>query len=382
MGSRSYALVTVIVVLLLVGGIIVAVQFQKGSPSSSRGTESTSTALPTTSSGTTTTGTEPSSTTSTVTSSSNSLTTGTTSSISGNLFAFQPPELVGGNAPVTGSDFASHPGDTEEWLEAKIVPTGLNGTIWYIHADFVGASNAVSGDWVNVTTDSDSSTYPQGVASFNTQSLLMVFRVTSVPPTPNGWFHDAKAGDVIECYPFSKQAFWAFGSQFYWSGNCELTTNGTTVTGLGHFIRLWQGGEGVDGNPLPTCYPDTLFEGVFSVVFTGGTIDITDVVCSGEARYQVGGILWFDNGAWDNIGAQEGQGMINYTANTGKGCNEITLTIPTSRGLLTANVLMDRYYGSGCNFEDASLSGNLTVGSTTYSILGVMSEFRCTASYC
>ena len=267
-------------------------------------------------------------------------------------------------------------------MEAKIVPTGLGGLIWYIHANFVGASNTIQGNWINVTTNSDPATYPQGIASFNTQTLLLVFNVTSVPPSPNAWFHDAKVGDVIECYPLSSQAFWPFGSQFYWSGNCKLTTNGTTLSGVGHFIRLWQGGRGVGGNPLPSCYPDTEFEGVFSIVSTGGTVSISDLVCVGEPRYQVGGILWFDTGAWEDIGAQEGKQMITYAPNTGKGCDEVTISIPTSRGLLTAYVSMDRYYASGCAGEDASLSGNMTIGTTTFQILGVMSEFRCTASYC
>lgn len=342
----------------------------------------------TTSSTGTTTQTPPSSssTTSSTTTSSTILTSTTTTSVtstsspSGNIFSFQPPQLTGGDGPVTGSDFAAHAGDTDEWLEAKIVPTGMNGWIWYIHADFVGATNSIGGVWANVTTDSDASTYPQGVASYDIQTHLLIFKVTSLPTGENGWYHNAKVGDVIECYPFSSQAFWSAGSNFYWSGNCELLTGGNVLTGVGHFIRTWQGGSGINGNPIPTCYPQTEFEGVFSIVFTGGTIDITDLLCASEPRYQVGGILWFDTGAFENVGAQEGKQMITYSTN--KGCKVVSIAIPTSRGILNASVSMDRYYLSGCAGEDASLSGTLNVSGTSYQILGVMSEFRCTSGYC
>jgi hypothetical protein len=366
--AGTAALVIVVIALIVVGGIVVYPRLSSlgvTTPCCTTG-QTTNTTSPTT--GSSTTGTTATST------------LGSTSV--GNLFAFQPPQFTGGDGPVTGADFAAHAGDTNEWLEAKIVPNGLNGTIWYVHADFVGATNEISGDWANVTTDSDPSTYPQGTASYNTQTHLLVFNVKSVPSTTNGWFHNAKEGDVIECYPFSTDASFASASNFYWSGNCELTSGGKSVSGVGHFIRTWQGGGGIDGNPIPTCYPDTLFEGVFSIVSTGGTIDITDLVCSGEPGYQVGGILWFNNGAWENIGAQEGMQPINFTANTNKGCNEVTITIPTSRGVLTADVNMDRYYQSGCAGEDASLSGTVMVGGETYQILGVMSEFRCTTGYC
>lgn len=129
-----------------------------------------------------------------------------------------------------------------------------------------------------MTIHSDQENYPQGIASCNTKTHLMAFKVTSVPPKANGWFNRAKVGVEIECYPFIDKAYWATRSLFYWSGNCELLRSGEVLARVGDFVKLWQGGIGVNGNPLPTCYQDTLFEGSFSIVFGGGTIEVTDLV--------------------------------------------------------------------------------------------------------
>lgn len=273
-----------------------------------------------------------------------------------------------------------------EWLEAKIVPSDMKGWIWYIHADFVNATNSVSGDWVNVTTHSNATVYPQGVASYNTQTHLLVFSVTSVPPPTSvaTWFHNALPGDVIECYPFSSEAYWSGGSLFHWNGNCRLTTNGETLSGVGHFERYWQGGGGLNGAPFPSCYPDTDFEAVFSIVFRGGTIDVTDIICNGLPRYDLAGVLWFSNGKWEDTGSTWGQAATTEQPLNVPGCTKFLLTIPTTLGTLTANVTFNRYFGGGCpsGIEDGSLSGSVSFNGVSYQILGVMAEFRCLPGYC
>jgi len=297
-----------------------------------------------------------------------------------NIFTFQPPTQSGGDKPVSLSDFASHGDGIGEWLEAKIVPSNSNGWIWYIHADFQGATDTMGRNWVNVTTHSDPKTYPQGTASYNVQTHLLTFTVTSIP-SGEGWYYNARPGDIIECYPFSTKAFWGSGSNFYWSGNCQLKTKSGLVSGVGDFIKTWLGGRGINGAPLPTCYPNTNFEAVFSIVSTAGTIDINDLLCSGIPRYQVGGILWFDNGGWEDIGTTEGKGAIRETPLNG-GCTEFTISVPTTRGELTADVAFDRYLGGGCLGEDGSLSGTVFLKGVSYPILGIMSEFRCVPGYC
>jgi len=193
--------------------------------------------------------------------------------------------------------------------------------------------------------------------------------------------HNVQLGDQVECYPFSSKAFWGSGSNFYWSGNCRLTSGGTVVSGVGHFIRTWQGGAGINGAPLPNCYPHTEFEGVFSIVSTGGTVEILDILCSGIPRYQVGGILWFSSDSWVDTGSTEGLAAMTETPQN-SGCTNFVISIPTPQGTVTVNLDFSRYYGGGCLGEDGSLSGTVVFGGTAFKILGVMSEFRCTTGYC
>jgi hypothetical protein len=315
------------------------------------------------------------------TSSTSSSVTSTLSTTYGAPFVFAPPTLSGGDGPVTLLDMAPHActANCSEWMEAKYVGTP-GGQVWYIHADFAGATSSTSGTVLTVTTPT-SATYPSGVLTYNSATGYMSFRVTSLPPNDQDWYQNVNVGDLIECYAISSKASWPSASSFYWDGNCKV--NGGPL-GVGHFIRFWSGGSGVNGQPLPSCSVSAMnLEGVFSIVTTGADVQINDFVCPTGPRYQVATVLWFDNGAFEDDGSSWGKGLVSETAQT-KTCESIFVSIPTSRGNLSGTVKLSPYIGSGCSFQDATLSGSLTINGATYTILGVMSEWRCAqvGTYC
>jgi hypothetical protein len=311
------------------------------------------------------------------------------------IFSFQPPTLSGGDAPISLADFATHSGQTNEWMEAKLIINSDN--IWYIHANETNGTSATSGDVVNISTDSDPNSWPQGSASYNVQTHLMTFTVKSVPPhvtEPNaggaGSYHNAKVGDVIECYPFSTSAFWATGSVWYAAGNCRVITDGETYYGPGYFDKHWgAGGNGIGGAPLPTCGEGQQnFESDTTIVTPINAIYIVELDCPGTPNYQVGGVLWFSNGAWEDTGTTEGRAATSelplppYTPDPSSACNTFNIIVPTTRGTINATIGFNVYYYGGCSFEDGWLSGSIVLGDETYPVLGVHMEFRCAQGYC
>jgi hypothetical protein len=280
-------------------------------------------------------------------------------------------------------------------MEAKMM---FGSDIWYIHANFVGAVNDISGNWANVTTNSDPSTYPQGIASYNLQTQLMSFEVISVPQLTTttagaggaGANHNAHAGDLIQCYPFSKKAFWSSGSSYYDAGNCKLTSGGKVTLGPGYFDKSWAAGQdGINGAPLPSCAGTTLdFESDTTIVTPVNVLYVVELDCPSIKSYQVGGVLWFSDGAWEDVGSTEGKEATSIvplpplTPDVSSGCSHFDITVPTSRGTINASVKFYPYFYSGCTFQDGWLGGSIAINDTSYPILGIHMEFRCEPNYC
>lgn len=302
--------------------------------------------------------------------------------------AFASPKCTSGDRPVPPSDFASHNVTSEgkgtpglEWMEAAL-DEGAGGPMWYVHTNFYGANSTTSEDMVTVTTHSDPS-YPQGVATYNTVTYLLTFTVASTPGC-GPWSCGLKAGDEIQCYPFSTEAIWPVGSSWFWDGNCRL--NGGPIE-AGHFVHSWpctnpSGCSGPSGEKNISCMPNAN-QGLFGLITTGQAVQVFDIGCP-SGTYQAGGILWFDTGAFEDIGSSYGDAALTYKALNPPACTSIQLTIPTSRGDLSGTIGYDPFYyflgasqGNGCPGEASSPSGSLSLNGQSYQVLGVFSQFRC-----
>ena len=145
MNNRTSAIVAISVVILIGVGVLVVYPRLSATAGNTSSTSSGTGAISSSATGSSSPTTSVSGSSTGNPTASSTQETSSQSTLSGNIFTFQPPTLSGGDYPVTAADFASHPGDANEWLEAKIVPYNMSGWIWYVHANFVGATSVDKG---------------------------------------------------------------------------------------------------------------------------------------------------------------------------------------------------------------------------------------------